>query len=427
MDDCLNYEVRFDHITIQTDVIHNHSYRLQTWNTLSAISIHLHSISFVFEISKRSKWPKYMNESISVVFLVKTTFSLVTSISWQFHWLITFIILLSVDNHDFIALNQLRARNYVEVQCQEKKKQRLRKTYNHHAGFRFSSSPLLTFFGWSLAETKATQRKQGGNSLSLGSSKTYWVMVFGEKISFQSRSDVNCWFRKERRKDFQQVIRSPLGMCHSLAKKQRNFWYLLLPLPMSKCCSYFLFHQSVRSQKPLSLAPTRFSESRGEENKLMKLMIPIVVVRLLAGDCLSHELSLWPSDVVVVKPDVPAFFWILKTNPCVSWFQKLFTVLITTLCVMGRSWAGDEKQIKLEDIESDTLVGETERTDEPQLKELTHQPSQHIQLSYSNDPQDVFVTPMPGRYAPKGETKLNFLSSCSRIYVFGSFSFFSWL
>lgn len=65
------------------------------------------------------------------------------------------------------------------------------------------------------------------------------------------------------------------------------------------------------------------------------------------------------------------------------------------------SWAGDEQQIKLEDIERDTLVGETEGSN-PEQKELTQQPTQHIQLSYSNDPQDIFVTPQP-RYPSNGE------------------------
>lgn len=57
------------------------------------------------------------------------------------------------------------------------------------------------------------------------------------------------------------------------------------------------------------------------------------------------------------------------------------------------SSAEDEKQIKLEDIERDTLIRETERDDD--VKELAPQPTQHIQLSYSNNPQDVFVTPTP--------------------------------
>lgn len=76
------------------------------------------------------------------------------------------------------------------------------------------------------------------------------------------------------------------------------------------------------------------------------------------------------------------------------------------MCVMlHTSWAGDEKQIKLEDIERDTLRGETGQT-EPEQKELSQQQStQHIQLSYSNDPQDVFVTPTPRHYSSKGNLK----------------------
>lgn len=63
--------------------------------------------------------------------------------------------------------------------------------------------------------------------------------------------------------------------------------------------------------------------------------------------------------------------------------------------------AGDEKQIKLEDIEQDTLTNEEkEQEPEQELKEL-QQPTQHIQLSYSNEPQDVYVTPQP-RYNSKG-------------------------
>lgn len=54
--------------------------------------------------------------------------------------------------------------------------------------------------------------------------------------------------------------------------------------------------------------------------------------------------------------------------------------------------AEDEKQIQLEDIERDTLIRETEREES---KELAPEPTQHIQLSYSNTPQDVFVTPTP--------------------------------
>lgn len=76
------------------------------------------------------------------------------------------------------------------------------------------------------------------------------------------------------------------------------------------------------------------------------------------------------------------------------------------------SRAGDDKQIKLEDIEQDTLTNE-EKAQEPEqeLKEIQQQqPTHHIQLSYSNEPQDVYVTPQP-RYNSKGEILLYFLKS----------------
>lgn len=66
------------------------------------------------------------------------------------------------------------------------------------------------------------------------------------------------------------------------------------------------------------------------------------------------------------------------------------------------SWADGEQKIKLEDIERDTLIGETGRV-EPEQKELSQpQSTQHIQLTYSNDPQDVYVTPSPGHYSHQG-------------------------
>lgn len=75
-----------------------------------------------------------------------------------------------------------------------------------------------------------------------------------------------------------------------------------------------------------------------------------------------------------------------------------FFITIHTAC------ADDGKQIKLEDIERDTLLRETERSSDVNVpKELAPQPTQHIQLTYSNNPQDVFVTPTPGRYAVKGK------------------------
>lgn len=82
-------------------------------------------------------------------------------------------------------------------------------------------------------------------------------------------------------------------------------------------------------------------------------------------------------------------------------------MLLLTICLVAqKSWADGEKQIKLEDIERDTLIGESkkssdeEKEDNPQAAENT----QHIQLTYSNSPQDVYVTPQPGKYQHlKGE------------------------
>ncbi|KAG5680782.1 hypothetical protein PVAND_010268 [Polypedilum vanderplanki] len=77
-------------------------------------------------------------------------------------------------------------------------------------------------------------------------------------------------------------------------------------------------------------------------------------------------------------------------------------VALVLLCVTVK--CEDEKQIKLEDIEHDTLLHETGRSDDANAqKELAPQSTQHIQLSYGNNPQDVFVTPSPGhsRYAVK--------------------------
>jgi hypothetical protein len=83
--------------------------------------------------------------------------------------------------------------------------------------------------------------------------------------------------------------------------------------------------------------------------------------------------------------------------------QKLSALMLAMCVMLHTSWAEDEKQIKLEDIERDTLRGETGQP-EPQQKELSQsQSTQHIQLSYSNDPQDVFVTPSPRHYSSKGE------------------------
>lgn len=66
-------------------------------------------------------------------------------------------------------------------------------------------------------------------------------------------------------------------------------------------------------------------------------------------------------------------------------------------CVLMHTSLAD-KPIQLEDIEHDNLLSEGERGS-GLSKELISSPTQHIQLSYSNDPQDVFVTPPSGGYA----------------------------
>lgn len=75
------------------------------------------------------------------------------------------------------------------------------------------------------------------------------------------------------------------------------------------------------------------------------------------------------------------------------------------------TWAGDDKQIKLEDIEQDTLTNEERDDVETEQKELPQQ-TQHIELNYSNAPQDIFVTPQP-RYNSKGKklVKNNFIKT----------------
>ncbi|CRK97195.1 CLUMA_CG010592, isoform A, partial [Clunio marinus] len=84
----------------------------------------------------------------------------------------------------------------------------------------------------------------------------------------------------------------------------------------------------------------------------------------------------------------------------ISKVMKFLSFLI--FCVfMHATWAGDDKQIHLEDIERDTLISETDRSKPQDDKEQSQQSTQHIQLSYSKNPQDIFVTPMPGRHASK--------------------------
>lgn len=85
-------------------------------------------------------------------------------------------------------------------------------------------------------------------------------------------------------------------------------------------------------------------------------------------------------------------------------------MLITALCVLTHaSREQEEKMINLEDIESDTLRHETVGSAPvEQQKEDNQPPTQHVQVSYSHEPQEVFVTPMPGhRYAhPRGDSSL---------------------
>lgn len=84
--------------------------------------------------------------------------------------------------------------------------------------------------------------------------------------------------------------------------------------------------------------------------------------------------------------------------------QKLLTLMMA-MCVMAlASREQEDKMIKLEDIERDTLIHETIGSAPAEQKELIDQPhaqhqAQHVQVSYSHGPQEVFVTPMP-RYAP---------------------------
>lgn len=75
-------------------------------------------------------------------------------------------------------------------------------------------------------------------------------------------------------------------------------------------------------------------------------------------------------------------------------------MLLLTICLVAQiSWADGEKQIKLEDIERDTLIGESKKaSEEKEDNPLAAENTQHIQLTYSNSPQDVYVTPQPGKY-----------------------------
>lgn len=94
-------------------------------------------------------------------------------------------------------------------------------------------------------------------------------------------------------------------------------------------------------------------------------------------------------------------------------------MLAVTLCAIVRtSWAVEEKQIKLEDIESDTLIGETGSSG-PQQKEVSHQ-QQHFHINYSEEPQNVFVTPQPRGYSSNGETRPNTKSTIANISLVDS-------
>lgn len=106
-------------------------------------------------------------------------------------------------------------------------------------------------------------------------------------------------------------------------------------------------------------------------------------------------------------------------------FQKLF-VFLALICVT-HFVACEEQQVKLEDIEHDTLIRETERnTDGSDSKELSSQQTQHIQLSYSNNPQDIFVTPTPSRFNFKGKTRYNFKLPEVTFECFSISRFTSW-
>lgn len=73
------------------------------------------------------------------------------------------------------------------------------------------------------------------------------------------------------------------------------------------------------------------------------------------------------------------------------------------MCVIVHtSWAVEEKQIKLEDIESDTLIGETSGPRQ-QHKQVSHHPQQHFHMNYSEEPQNLFVTPQPRGYSANGK------------------------
>lgn len=82
-----------------------------------------------------------------------------------------------------------------------------------------------------------------------------------------------------------------------------------------------------------------------------------------------------------------------------------------TVCLLNcPSWANAEQQIKLEDIERDTLIGESKKSasEEKEDSTQTAENSQHIQLTYSGGSgPDVYVTPQPGKYSNhKGEDLL---------------------
>lgn len=87
-------------------------------------------------------------------------------------------------------------------------------------------------------------------------------------------------------------------------------------------------------------------------------------------------------------------------NSCFEYFLQRLLVIFAICLAMISSWTSAEQQIKLEDIERDTLIGESKKaaSDEKEDSTQTAENSQHIQLTYSGNPQDVYVTPQPGKY-----------------------------
>ena len=96
----------------------------------------------------------------------------------------------------------------------------------------------------------------------------------------------------------------------------------------------------------------------------------------------------------------------------IDFFSQKLLSLMLAMCVMAHaSREQEDKMIKLEDIERDTLIHETVRSAPAEQKELTQPQTQHVQVSYSHQPQEVFVTPMPGRYAQQRGKNQNIFNS----------------